>query len=540
MDSKPACKSLVLDAGPLLSLSPLRGLAEHFLTVPQVLSELKDKNARQHFERLGLSADVRIEVREADPASLSRVIQFAKKTGDYSVLSHADLCVLALTLALDTQEKAEKATQDAETALKENGAEGAASSLEASRMQRSTAEDSQQGNAVESTPSAEVNADGSNGTEDPEENALVESSSEDGMELEGGEIDQGQHVTVDEDEDVGADVEQEPLGVTIEPVVDTPSPSQQASSRSQDNAAPADSLGPPSQSVRNVPVFEDPSDEDDGEGEWITPANVDMYKSRALELFPSADTTDPFTTVSSKKGKGKGRRKVQNGSGTPDVGPKEQIAVGCMTADFAMQNVLLQLGLSLVGVEGKRIEKVKTWVLRCHACFKICKDATKKFCPSCGNPTLLRTSVTAKAPTADDSAPTLQVHLKKNFVYRTRGTIFSIPAPKSGSSKKGSGEGLILREDQSEYMRAKMREDGRREREDKKILQRSLEAARKGETTGVRLGGWMDPDWMPEMLSVGTGGKGRRAPDGRTPLGPDGMPVVGHGRKNPNERRRKN
>ena len=41
-----------------------------------------------------------------------------------------------------------------------------------------------------------------------------------------------------------------------------------------------------------------------------------------------------------------------------------------MTADFAMQNVLLQMGLGLVGVEGKRIERVKSWVLRCHACFK--------------------------------------------------------------------------------------------------------------------------------------------------------------------------
>lgn len=33
------------------------------------------------------------------------VIQWAKKTGDYSVLSHADLCVLALTYALDQEYK---------------------------------------------------------------------------------------------------------------------------------------------------------------------------------------------------------------------------------------------------------------------------------------------------------------------------------------------------------------------------------------------------------------------------------------------------
>lgn len=131
------------------------------------------------------------------------------------------------------------------------------------------------------------------------------------------------------------------------------------------------------------------------------------------------------------------------------------------------------------------------------------------------------------------------MHLKKNFQYRTRGTKYSIPTPKPGSAKKGTGEGLILREDQTEYMRAMKREDGRRQKEEKRIVQQSLAAAKGGESTGIKLGNWMDPDWVPEMLSVGIGGKGRRAPDGRIPVGPDGMPVIGYGKKNPNERRRK-
>jgi RNA-binding protein NOB1 len=71
MSSAPRCKNLVLDAGPLLSLSPLRGLAETYLTVPQVLAELKDKRAREHFERLGLSAGVKVEVVAPDAASLA-------------------------------------------------------------------------------------------------------------------------------------------------------------------------------------------------------------------------------------------------------------------------------------------------------------------------------------------------------------------------------------------------------------------------------------------------------------------------------------
>jgi len=92
-------------------------------------------------------------------------------------------------------------------------------------------------------------------------------------------------------------------------------------------------------------LYEDPVGEDDGEGEWITLENVSLHKARALGLTPS------------EHGSVKGRN-------------KDVIPVRCMTADFAMQNALLQMDLSLVGMEGKRIRKVKTWVLRCHACFK--------------------------------------------------------------------------------------------------------------------------------------------------------------------------
>lgn len=70
-DTKSACKHLVLDAGPLLALSPLRGLAETYYTVPQVLDELKDRRAREHFEKLGLSAGVRVQVQSPDPQSLA-------------------------------------------------------------------------------------------------------------------------------------------------------------------------------------------------------------------------------------------------------------------------------------------------------------------------------------------------------------------------------------------------------------------------------------------------------------------------------------
>ncbi|KAJ7038201.1 Nin one binding Zn-ribbon like-domain-containing protein [Mycena alexandri] len=482
--STPRCKNLVLDAGPLLSLSPLRGLAETYLTVPQVLAELKDKRARQHFERLGLSAGVKIEVAAPDAASLATVIQWAKKTGDYAVLSHPDLCVLALTYSLHQREKARQ------TANKPDGAAnlGTAATVDgASAPSPTIAEET----IVETlTPEEQKIAD--------EAESSIDQDQKIALDADDSELDDD---ALEEDEDDNQDLE--PLDVELQPLNESAPPPPGAEADSDPVVSPPSSP---------EPLFDDPSDEDDGEGEWITPSNVGLHKSRALDLLP---------------GTGAGRKGKQKAPPEDEV-----LGAGCMTADFAMQNVLLQMGLNLVGVEGKRIQKVKSWVLRCHACFKICKDNTKKFCPSCGNPTLLRASVTISSPDAASDAPAMQVHLKSNFQYRLRGTKYSIPAPKPGSAKKGTGEGLILREDQTEYVRARKMADGRREREEARMNKGIL--GREG--GAVNVGSWLDPDWMPEMLSVGAGGKGRTM----RASGMDGdLPAIGYGRKNPNERKKR-
>ena len=50
-----------------------------------------------------------------------------------------------------------------------------------------------------------------------------------------------------------------------------------------------------------------------------------------------------------------------------------QSSVASVTADFAMQNVILQMGLRLVAPNGMRVKQLSRWVLRCSACFKITK-----------------------------------------------------------------------------------------------------------------------------------------------------------------------
>ncbi|KAI0268115.1 Nin one binding Zn-ribbon like-domain-containing protein [Gloeopeniophorella convolvens] len=470
--SSAACRNIVLDAGPLLMLSPLRGLAETYYTVPQVLDELKDKRAREHFEKLGLVAGVNVKVQSPDPASLAHVIQFAKKTGDYSVLSLADLSVIALTYSLERAEKERAVQAPAEQPNPSTGdipSEAAdPKPIDDIAPEELASEEVQEDEIIEEPPESPTEEGGAHDA--PEDSEFLERLEVELVPLNG---EPGQPGTVPSE------------------AKDTP-PSPDADPTP---AAPS-SFTPP-------PLYDDPAGDDDGEGEWITPENASAHKARALGLTPSEGR--------SKKNKA-----------------KEVIPVGCMTADFAMQNVLLQLDLSLVGMEGKRIQKVKTWVLRCHACFKICKDSTKKFCPSCGNPTLLRTSVTISSPSASADAPAMQIHLKKNFQYRTRGTIYSIPAPKSGSAKTGSGEGLILREDQTDYMRAMKRAETQRQRDEKKLFSGAIASGGDGK---LSIGNWMDPDWIPGIMAPGSG---RNRSSKRT----DEMPTIGYGKKNPNERRR--
>ncbi|PVF96520.1 hypothetical protein CPB86DRAFT_874839 [Serendipita vermifera] len=450
MDS-PKVTKLVLDAGPLLSLAPLRGLSKEYYTVPQVLGELKDEKARSHFQNLGLSAGVKVETKIPHATALAKVTLAAKKSGDYSVLSSADLHVIALTYALH-QEYVSEAVGDKEdhTSVMDKDTNGL--QKEASELASPVAEEQV----------APADASEAGGEDEPIVDQLAQEFER--LPLEGSE-----------------------------------------SKTTQGDAEP--------EVTREEALYDDPSDEDDGQGEWITPQNVALHKSQALNLLPTAD---------SNPSKRAGKRKLPI---------PEKVDVGCMTTDFAMQNVLLHMGMNLVGVDGKKISSVKSWVLRCHACFKICKDNSKKFCPSCGNPSLLRTSVTVNAPTKPGEQPTMQIHLKSNFQYRTRGTKYSIPMAKPGTSKTGSGTGgLILREDQTEYMKAVEKEKKREQRDLDKLMKATLNPDSEGGSNAgsVKIGDWSDPDWLPAML-VGT--------DKRRDT--HNLPVVGMGKRNPNERRRR-
>jgi len=112
--------------------------------------------------------------------------------------------------------------------------------------------------------------------------------------------------------------------------------------------------------------------------------------------------------------------------GNDDEERTEPVKVACLTTDFAMQNVLIQMGLNVIGVNGKVIKRARSYALRCYGCFKLTFNKEKRFCPHCGNQTLKRVSIKVN----DDG--TLQYFISLRRPISAKGKNQTLPPPKGG------------------------------------------------------------------------------------------------------------
>jgi len=154
----------------------------------------------------------------------------------------------------------------------------------------------------------------------------------------------------------------------------------------------------------NADEDEDEGSASDGEDDWITPKNLN-------EAVLKMNDGDHYF---------------------------EQTKVACLSTDFAVQNVLMHMGLKVVSLDGMLIKRLKTFVLRCYGCFKITSVMTKKFCPECGNATLRKVSVTMNPDGG------IVYHLSQRKTFSTKGLKYSLPAPRGGKHAQNP----ILCEDQ--------------------------------------------------------------------------------------------
>ena len=100
--TKKTVHTIILDAGPIIknepSVSVLVSNCENLVTVPSVIGEIKDVQARSRLEVTLLPFLTVISPR---PESAKFVVEFSRRTGDLPVLSQTDIQILALAYELE-------------------------------------------------------------------------------------------------------------------------------------------------------------------------------------------------------------------------------------------------------------------------------------------------------------------------------------------------------------------------------------------------------------------------------------------------------
>lgn len=469
MAAEKPIHTVVLDAGPIIrgepGISSLLQQCEQVVSTPEVIREIRDEATRSRLQTTLLPF---LTLRSPNPESVKVITNFARKTGDLAVLSRVDIHLLALSYELECElNGGDWRLRSAPGQKRVNGPSPAKIASEAAAKEAAANPEQEATDPMEPEAETAITEGGPVRAVEPSTKSTAH--------------DQPTDVVSEVREDIPAESESAPdsipiesaieseisdlpvTGIVVEEPTSNPAQDQEVSPSNEDASMPnhvTSSVEELSQKLADTPLSGNPAstseDDSDGEG-WITPSNLKKKQ-----------TEDTRQSNSSKN-------------------EPARMQVATITGDFAMQNVLLQMNLNLLSPTLNRIRNIKTFVLRCHACFNIVKDTTKQFCPRCGKPTLTRVSCTT------DANGEFKLHLKKNMQWNSRGDRFSIPKPVAGASngkvvgggKNGWGNGLIFAEDQKEYVRGN--EEGKR------LKQRDL----------------MDEDYLPGILTgdrrVGTG-----------------------------------
>lgn len=433
MVKEKSVHSIVLDAGPIIRNDPsvyaLLAESDRLLTVPAVLSEIKDRDARSRVE---LTLRPFLTLKTPSPASIKVITDFAKKTGDFPVLSAPDIQVLSLAYELECERNG------GDWRLRKMPGQGRINGPAPAKENRMAIE------AQFADKDATIKQLSSS-----DSGAICRSEAEDKQGLANDQNFRSDEPPVPADISSTAQaIHQLKITATLDPENDNLG--TERIKEGHDSGAPSDGLEPASS---------------DSEG-WITPSNLKRHQLKDA------------------------------GSATKPINHDTMLQVAVLTTDFAMQNVLLSMGLNLISPSMQQIRKIKTYILRCHACFQQTKDMTKKFCSRCGKPTLTRVAC------SNDQDGQFRIHLQKNKQWNHRGDRFSIPKPVSGSAhgkkgmSKGGGKGgwgqeLILAEDQKEYVHALQRQSRSKKSDlmDQEYLPGILTGQRGREEERITIGG---------------------------------------------------
>lgn len=390
-------RQVVVDAGAVIKLQRLERFGGQLFTTSGVLAEVRDENARALLKTLPKE----IRIREPLPQDIAYAKQFAKATGDLGFLSHNDLDLIALTVTLHREsggrlrERPAVLSQGAGppagfAPAREDGASPSTSSSCTPAVSPPTALPSQAGG--DGADAAEAALDRAPSTTDCPSSRDQEQTV------------QAKDLPTAPEPDGASGAAQEEAGALVAHAVTVSEPGKtgQGPGVAEDAAKDGgDSLGVVKDDVGKSPEAsgatpqndEEDCESEDGSsaGEWITPENIHRFGMSAE--------------------------------------PDDEVKITCATADYSVQNVLLQMGITPLTFDGYAVRSVKLWGLICRACFFFTRDTQKVFCPKCGHDTVVRVPIVVDK----DGQPTV---LNSGRKLRTKGTVYSIPKPQGGRGWK--------------------------------------------------------------------------------------------------------
>ncbi|KAK6889920.1 20S-pre-rRNA D-site endonuclease NOB1 [Candida tropicalis] len=414
-------QSLVLDAGPLIT-QPATTLQQYATEYYTTPGVHSELKDEYARQQLAIWGD-NLKIKQPKPEYIEKTIKFSKLTGDYSVLSVNDLHIIALAYELEV-------LNNGESNLRKFPGEVLESQKQENQGENSTS------NIGEDNDGFIVATKRRGGRRQREKERLRKKGLLPTFTPQPKQ-EQPKEEPKEESKEVESIQEESTPEVTSQEVTSQEEPVQETPKETTDELT-------------------EEFDEEDDDGEWITPDNLqeEILKDKNEQVQDSAIS-----------------------------GPVIKVALA--TGDFACQNVAMQLGIKLLNaMSGKQITRVRNYMYRCHACFRLTpmsKDGKPKhFCPKCGGNTLLRCAVSI-----DNKTGKITPHLKQNFNWIRRGERFSLPSPLSKNQQKLQGNGgfqhnvqnrhkslqnpLLLREDQKEYQQAIKNDEWERRQQDKML-----------------------------------------------------------------------
>mmetsp|Transcript_83149 Transcript_83149/g.144497 ORF Transcript_83149/g.144497 Transcript_83149/m.144497 type:complete len:458 (-) Transcript_83149:36-1409(-) len=362
-DTATSNRKVVIDAGAAIKLQRLERFGGQLFTTGGVIREIRDENARALLKTL----PDEIRVRECLPQDLAFVKQFAKATGDLGFLSQNDMELIGLTVGLNREAGGHVRERPARP-ITDTG------SAAAFDWAPAPAPKEPESKSIASMSSA------------------VATSGKINLHYEARrlKISYGSEVSTVSTGTAPAVVADDAVSSMCEESAGTQDVAEEAAETTAADDTEVSAVASTVTPAAEQASAEDGSDNDsDGSsaGEWVTPDNMHRF-----------------------------------GLG---VKPAVELRVTCATADYSVQNVLLQMGITPLTFDGFAVRTVKLWGLVCRACFHFTRDTTKVFCPKCGHDTCVR------VPIIVDQDGQAKV-LNNGRPLRKKGTVYSIPKAQGG------------------------------------------------------------------------------------------------------------